>query len=175
MLPLTRFGTTLILVDMCRREPHSSASPPALAKIAAWLGCQGLRSNRKSGLTLTAKTSRKIIKRQAVSRPCSFGADLTEAVLTRRNIGADPRRAVCGAGLRQGGRAANLRTTRLRALPARGGTLPQTHAARCAAWVCGKLSASPQSGDGVRAAEPAAPAVGAAAQPDRAEIKPPYP
>ena len=60
----------------------------------------------------------------------------------------------------------------LRALSAEGGTLPKTRAARCAAWVFGKLSASPQRGDGVRAAEPAAPAVGAAAQPDSAEVKP---
>ena len=59
-----------------------------------------------------------------------------------------------------------------RALPAYGGTLPQTRAARCAAWVCSKSSASPQRGDGVRAAEPAAPTDGAAAQPDSAEIKP---
>lgn len=120
------------------REPHFPVSPPALAKIAAWLGCQGLRSNRYSGLTLTDKTSRKIIKRQAVARPplrqcgsdCSpFSAALaavpggvSRRIPTRRNIDADPRRAVCGVGLRQGEREPNYGRPALRALPANGGT-----------------------------------------------------
>lgn len=109
-------------------EPRFLASPPALAKNAAWLGCQGLRSNRQSGLTLTDKQSRMRIKRQVVARPTlgRCGSDyspfpaalaavpggVSRRAMTRCNIAADPRRAVCGAGLRQGARAANLRTTR---------------------------------------------------------------